>query len=690
MEWYVVKLFRQRKVKWAVIFFAVCCLYLAAYAFGRYVVLPARSPKNTEAVSDPLQAERLAAIENTPLTETAFRRNLAPEAARSGSACPVSFFLTDLHKLDPDETISMMKACNVSTLSIPLVWSFLEKSEGAFDPAEYDQRLEPYVAAGFRFIFLLDGAGRQITGTDGQIIANSLPDWLLQREGVSRQIDFLDRTDPGYGLSYGNKANQALYLRFCEQAIAYFGARYADHLIGFAPCVMNEFEIKYPQTMYAWTDYGIEALAGFRDHLRRTYGTAQAMNEQLGTAYLGFSSVGLPVTAYNNTLVSGALSDDPLFADFQRYREQALVDYVRPVLELIRSSGYSSIAYFAQTLSGQDAIYASGVVTQLASLVDIAVIDFNFYDGYGEVYDSIIPPMLVNYVRNAGYPQVWAGLYFERIPYLDHLDLLQETVDYVAADGLASGFEIGGIIDTFREKGQEARPDLVYGVTQRSERPRIAIYAGEWDFYKDHGEQVRYYNYFSDALTQMYKIIRFELNEPVDVLCDEAVLRGAAEQYELLVLPGQFYVEPEVRRRIENYLADGGKALMDFRFGEWNADGSNTSSWSDEFFGVGAREARREAEAKLVPLPDCPIGGLTEFTVRSLYPGVPNLYATAPANGVHALYRDTAGRSIGLCGERTAVLGFQPQLQYKYAETEQERDAAVAVIRSAVSWLLEQ
>ena len=689
MEWSRrMSFLKNKKCKRIIIVLLVCLLYTGAYLFGHYVVAPTRNTNSAVSVPDYNVREQLAEIEKTPLVDSPFGKSLAAGAAQSGDPCPVSFFLSDLQMIDPEETVSMLKSCNVSMISIPLVWNFLEKTEGAFDPSEYDELLAPYVDAGFRFIFLLDGASRMIPDRNGQVAGNSLPDWVLEQEGITRQMDFLDREDPNYGLSYSSRDNQAIYMGFCEKAIAYFGTRYADQIVGFAPCIMNEFEIKYPQTLYAWTDYGISALEGFRNYLQQVYGSVNDLNAELGTAYSGFSSITFPVISYNNTITSGALTDNPLFADFQRYRELAIVEYVSPVFDLIHTYGHTAVAYFGQALAGQDAIYATGVVTRLASRADIAVIDYNFYDGYGEVYDSIIPAMLVNYLHNAGCPKVWAGLYFERIPYMDHLDFLQETVDYVAADSLADGIEIGGMIETYKQKGAEACPELNYGIVKQAEPARIAIYAGEWDFYKSHGEQVRYYNYFSDALSQMYKIIRFELKLPVDILCDEAVLQGALEKYELLVLPGQFYVEPSVRGAIEAYLENGGKALMDFRFGEWNANGSNTGSWSDAFFHIGAREARQVPELKLTRQENCPVADIPDYTVRSLYPGIPNVYALAPAEGAEMLFTDETGRGYGLCTDTTIVLGFQPQIQYKYAETEEELNASVQVIRSAMDWLL--
>ena len=685
---------RKTIIKGLLIVAAVVLIYTGAYYLG-IALNPAAQQELKESADASRLAEntqKLEAIQEMPLAESELNRvNLVQGSAMKGESCPVTFFMTDLQWIDPEMMIGMMNACHVSTLTIPLVWSFLEREEGHFDSSEYDTLLQPYAEAGFQFVFLIDGAGRQITGPNGDVIANSLPEWLFMEKGATRQRDFLDREDKGYGLSYSHPENLQLYLQFCRRVIEHFGTRYAEQLVGFAPAIMNEFEVKYPQTLYAWTDYGDEALWGFREWLRRKYNTVEELNRQLGTSFTGISTIAFPVVTYNNSQTSGALTDDPLFMDYMCYREESVIAYVTPVLREIRKNGYKSIAYFGQTLCDHDAIYASGLVTKLAAELDVAVIDYNFYDGYGESYDSMIVPLMVNYVKNAGYKEVWAGLYLERIPYLEHMDFLQETIDYIAADGLAKGYEIGGMIETFQQKGLDAAPNMIYGVTERSETPRIAIYAGKWNFYKSHGEQFRYFTYFLDALTQMYKITRFELGYAVDVLCDEAILEGKAENYELLILPTQYYVDTPVRVAIEQYLDKGGKALMDLRFGEWNAQGVNQGSWSDSCFAVGPRESLSLAEVRLEGKENSPLEGIS-YMLRSYFPDIPNLYAMLSTDETKAgtLMKDSVDHPIGIYSDKTIILGFQPQIQYKYTKDTAERLGAIQIIDLTIKYLLKQ
>ena len=112
---------KNKKCKRIIIVLLVCLLYTGAYLFGHYVVAPTRNTNSAVSVPDYNVREQLAEIEKTPLVDSPFGKSLAAGAAQSGDPCPVSFFLSDLQMIDPEETVSMLKSCNVSMISIP--WS---------------------------------------------------------------------------------------------------------------------------------------------------------------------------------------------------------------------------------------------------------------------------------------------------------------------------------------------------------------------------------------------------------------------------------------------------------------------------------------------------------------------------------------------------------------------------------------
>ena len=321
--------------------------------------------------------------------------------------------------------------------------------------------------------------------------------------------------------------------------------------------------------------------------------------------------------------------------------------------------------------------------------MDIAVIDFNFYNGYDLQFDSIIPAMMVNYLNTAGYNEIWAGLYMERINEIGkHIDFIKETIDYISSDGIADGIEIGGLLEELRKEGKKNVSRLSYTLTERQQEPKIAICTGEWIFYKSHGENISCYNYFIDSIAQMYKIVRFELGYPVDILCDDAVLNGKLSQYDLLILPAQIYVEPEVRACVEDYIAGGGKAIQDFRYGEFDAMGSIVDSWSDAYFNIGGRGAKCE-EINLTAVDPNTVPGANVIQIKKYYPKIANAYSIASSDGsCNYLYQDETGKYYGLYTDSTVVLCFQPQIMYKYAESDEERAGCVAIMKNVIELML--
>ena len=106
--------------------------------------------------------------------------------------------------------------------------------------------------------------------------------------------------------------------------------------------------------------------------------------------------VSFVIINYNNSLANGQLVEAPLYVDYQLFREKELVQYLIPVYDLIHNAGYKTFSYFGQVLHPHDGIYAAGVATRLHDYVDVAVIDYNFYDGYGLVLDCALPAMMAS------------------------------------------------------------------------------------------------------------------------------------------------------------------------------------------------------------------------------------------------------------------------------------------------------
>lgn len=675
-----------------VIIFGVVLLFVGAYFFGSRVMAPMRAAslqQQQSMANGDEAAEAETAIPAAPVAAVA--ASLASGSARNGESVPTSFFLTDVQYLNLDDTIERMHACKIDTLTVPLVWSMLEPEKGQITTDAYWDRLDALAEEGFSFVFVLDASSRSIYDEQAVQVGYSIPDWVYRESDSTAMLDFTGGTGSARGaFSFSYPDNQRLYLDFCDRTIEAFGGRYKDSVLGFAPGIMPELEVKYPQENLAWTDYNEAAQDHFRGFVKEKYGTVQAMNEKLGTGCLSFGEVVLPVVNYNNSIASGQLDEHPLFADYQEFRESELLQYLIPVYDLIHEKGYKTFSYFGQVLHPHDGICATGIATKLQRYVDVAVIDYKFHDGYGPVLDGVIPAMMVNYVKSAGYDSVWAGFNAEQLinAGIEDYGFLQEALDYVAADGRADGVEISGLQHSIKASGDgSAGIDLACGSVRRTTPAKIAIYASEWNFYRSHGESQAFIHYFSDCVAQMYKIMRFEMDMDVDILCDEAVLGRGLGQYDLLVIPGQFYVADAVREAIEAYMKGGGRVLQDFRFGEWNEYGQNTGSWSDGYFDIAAREALHQEETVEVVDPDFQGIGSVAFTAP--YALIPNVYAIAGSSeDSRYLFRDEAGKYYGTRTDHTICLCWQPQVQYKYAETEEERQACVQVIKTAVEALL--
>lgn len=76
------------------------------------------------------------------------------------------------------------------------------------------------------------------------------------------------------------------------------------------------------------------------------------------------------------------------------------------MLKIVRSHQQVMVSYFGEIFTSHDAIYGGGVVENLGSCVDIAVVDFNFYDGYRLKPDSDILPLMANYLAHNGFKKI--------------------------------------------------------------------------------------------------------------------------------------------------------------------------------------------------------------------------------------------------------------------------------------------
>ena len=253
----------------------VLLLFVGAYFFGNKVVAPRRAATQAageagaEAQAGEAEVDAPGAAEEVTAPVVVSSPSLVSGSAESGEDVPVSFFLADVQYLDLDSTIELMRECDVTVLTVPLAWSILEPEKGSFQVDSYWEKLDILAEQGFDFIFLLDASSRCILNEQEVVVCTSIPEWVYQEPGAMTMLDFIGSTGSARGsLSYSYPANQALYLDFCRRTIEAFDERYGESILGFAPGVMPEFEIKYPQENFAWVDFNEDAQNHFRAFLK--------------------------------------------------------------------------------------------------------------------------------------------------------------------------------------------------------------------------------------------------------------------------------------------------------------------------------------------------------------------------------------------------------------------------------------
>lgn len=612
------------------------------------------------------------------ITRDEINRNINRESYEETN---VTCFYNDLQYMDCEKARDYLLEQNIYKITVPIAWSEVEPQRDSWEFDRIDEKIKIFADAGFEFIFILDAGGRMIVDESGKEIQSSIPDWVWDEADGQKMLNFEGHTGIGRTcFDYASKHNVDLILEFYDETIAHLEKTIGDHITGFAPGIMWEFEIKWPQEGYAWTSYTDASEEAFVKYLINKYETLEDMNVFLKTSYNSWAEVRQPIVNYRNSITQVSLADEPLYPDFMLYREAVLEEFVSPLFDCIHEKGYVTVGYFGQVLHPHDGIYGAGIVQRLNDKVDIAVIDCNFYDGYSNIYDDILPAFMTNYMVNLGYKSVYTGIYVERLDMSEASDFIQQVLNYVEASGMSDGYELGGL------RGSEIFPDFEYRNTKRNERAEIALYVSEWNYYKDHGEYPEYINYFTDAVAQMYKIIQYEIGMDVDIISDKHVLDGTIYEYDVVGLIGQFYVDETVKDEILAYTQAGGKLFSDFRFGEWDIYGNNTEDWLDSAFGIIGREALA-GESKLIENAEWMKVG--QGRVYAFGENIPSRFAIMGDESTSYLFRDDKERMYGLANDRTLVLCWQPQLLYKYAFNEEEKQYAVKVIKAALEYLIE-
>jgi hypothetical protein len=531
-----------------------------------------------------------------------------------------------------------------------LNWSDIESRKNEYQFAHYHKYLDALVNSGLNLILVLDMGGRQYLDENGRKIegASTAPKWLYSEHpgSVMKNFSGNHQWQPDFTDDVVKKHSS----RFISQAVAHFSKRYPGKILGFAIGLQEEHEIKYGQTGYQWRDYKESTQRDFQ----AKYGAAQ------------------PIINYNNDIKNGQPKPEPLLNTHREYRESRLAQATCEQAKAIRDQGAAAIGYFAETFTSHDAIYASGVVEKLPSCLDIAVIDYNFYDGYKLVPDADVLPTLANYMGALGYKKVMIGAYAEqwelRKLTQDLIPIINRSIRQALSQDHVIGFELGGF-QRQATANQSATMDLdkLGGIDTRAPRinapakpqaTRIGVLGSATNFYVWHGERSSGRNVHRDALFAAFKLLSSQKDLDVHLIGEKNLLLDdpIIQSLDAIVVPHQAAMPQAVKTKLTQFWKNGGALVQDMRLGEFDENGKATFDWMNDVFGIAKVEWKKGGGVFLI---DGQIFRLRRSP--GLYTGHASI---TPRPGYRLMASELLQKNQGIMvrGPRTLAFGFMPQL----------------------------
>lgn len=543
-----------------------------------------------------------------------------------------------------------LKKKGFTHITFYLNWNDIEREKSQYKFSHYHGYLDNIVNSGMSLILVLDMGGRQYLDESGKVIKDeyTMPAWVYENYpdhlmknfsgNHQKQADFSDSPIRKYSAD------------FISQTVAHFSKRYPGKILGFAIGLQEEHEIKYGQTGYQWRDHNDRTEIDFKSR----YGSKQ------------------PVINYNNEVKNGMANIEPLLYTHKEYRENRLKEATCYYAKAIRAQGALAMGYFAETFTSHDGIYATGIVEKLASCIDIAVIDYNFYDGYQLVPDASVLPTLANYMGSLGYKQVLVGAYAEiwerKGKTLDLVPVIKQTINESLAQSHVIGFEIGGLqqqaaknqsaaietknLDAIVSKVSKPQP------TQKEKKFKIGILGSATNFYVWHGDRSAGRNIHRDALFESFKILNNQIDMDVRLIGEKNLLDDdpIISSFDAILVPHQIALPASVKSKLATYWKNGGALIQDMRLGEFDENGKPTFDWMHEVFGIEKISWRKRGGIFLM--------GNEVYRLkpsRRLYTSYASI---TPRAGYRLLATDIVQRDSGIMvrGERTLAFGLMPQL----------------------------
>lgn len=567
------------------------------------------------------------------------------------SKAPVSSIIVMPWDINQDANLlSSIKNNGFSHVTFYLNWSDIEIQKKQYQFSHYHKYLDAIVNSGLSLILVLDMGGRSYLDENGKKIpdTSTAPAWIYKDHPDSVMKNFSGEYQ--WQLDFSDDFIQKKSTEFIEKTVHHFSNRYPGKILGFAVGLQEEHEIKYGQTGYQWRDYKESTQRDFSGK----YGLSQ------------------PTINYNNNIQLGPQKIEALLHIHKEYRENRLRDATCLYAKAIQKNGAMAMGYFAETFTSHDAIYATGIVEKLADCIDIAVIDFNFYDGYKLTPDTDVLPTLANYMGSLGYKQIMVGAYaevWERQKKTHELiPVINSTISQALSQTNVIGFEVGGF-QRQATAGQSATIDTeklrAISIQSARDNPaparkksKIGILGSTTNFYVWHGERSAGRNTHRDALFAAYKILSNQPDLDVHIIGEKNLLQDDSiiQSLDAILVPHQAALPQSIKSKLTAYWKNGGALIQDMRLGEFDENGKPTTDWMNDVFGISRLKWKNKGGIFLIN------GEVFRIKPsRSLYTSYASI---TPREGYKLLATDILQPDSGIMvrGERTLAFGFMPQL----------------------------
>jgi hypothetical protein len=493
-----------------------------------------------------------------------------------------------------DTYLDQIKAWGANTILTEVPWFKIEPRDGEFGGYErYDEYYQHAVDRGFKLILGLDaGILRGGSGDLTKADYHAVPDWVFEKYPDAKMQDFEGNKYKALSFSQ-EKAMQESY-EFMEHAVKHFKDKFGDNIIAFNPVYNNEFETRFMQQNFFWTDYGSAPQDKYQEFLKEKYGDIADLNQFWGTGYGSFDQVE-PLRVDQNQ--RGFEPDvRPEFIDWMSFRESAIAGAVIGATEAIHDAGGQVYLHFGEVLTKIDAIYTIPLEL-LADHTDMIAIDYNHLTADFQTADPSSAGLITSYARGQGVPVIFETS-IERMAdkkFDKRRDaIIQESIRWAMANGSA-GIGVANYLTpwdglfTF----QRSVPATMKEAKTFTDKP-VALYASKWQVYgfhssNDYRNDEGTYDFWQSNNQGLFKALE-DAGFPVAVLSDEAIKRGALKDYDVLFMPYQMVVPEDTLKEIRDFNSGGGKLVQDMRFAEYSLTGKRDEKKLEDMFGVTVKE----------------------------------------------------------------------------------------------------